>query len=787
MDGGDIEQFGIGQPVRRREDRRLITGAGRFTDDINLDGQAYGHVVRSHHAHARLGAVDTAAAQAMPGVLGVFTIADLDGDGVAEIPTQVNVPGKDGSTMFAPTRPVLARDRVRFVGEPIAYVVAETAEQARDAAEAVAAEYDPLPAVADTAAADRPGAPLLYPEHGSNLCVHWQSHDGAAVDAAFAAAAKVVSLDFVNNRVVGSPMEPRVALGEWDEGAQKYTLYSPTQGVIRVRNSLANLAFKVPKDKVRVVSPDVGGGFGLRGKLFPESVLVLWAARRLGRPVKWLADRQETFLCDVHGRDHVTHGEMAFDAGGRIVGVRIRTIANLGAYLSDNGPRVPTVAGARVAGTVYDVPAMQLSVRTVFTNTVPVCAYRGAGRPEIAYQMERLLDQGARAFAVGRDEIRRRNFIRPDQLPYKNQVGMVIDSGNFRETMELALTQADWAGFAARRRAARARGKLRGIGLGYYVEASGGQPTEQASVAVAPDGRVQLTMGTFSHGQGHETAFSQIVAQKLGVALDAIEFRQGDTDFVEDGNGTGGSRSSQMGGVASARACDQVIEKAKRIAAHALEAAAADIVFRNGGFEVAGTDLRLSLREIAARAADPAALPEGETPGLDETCKYRRPTECNFPNGAHVAEVEIDPETGAIEIAKYTCVDDCGVIINPLLVAGQVHGGVAQGFGQAVLEYTAYDAGSGQFLAGSFMDYAMPRAGDMPAVDVGFNPVRNPSNELGVKGIGEGGACGAPPAIVSAAADAFDDPAITHLDMPLTAESVWRVLRATEARRAAAG
>src|SRR5437763_1742936 len=540
MDGSDIflEQIGIGQPVRRREDQRFLTGAGHFTDDIDLPGQAWGHVLRSPHAHARILSIDTTAAKQAPGVLGVYTIEDLDADGVQEIPTQVDVPGKDGSKMFAPTRPVLARGIVRFVGDPVAYVVAETVEQARDAAELIDVDYEGLPAITDLSHAHDPGMPLVWPEHGSNLCVHWQSHDGKDVEAAFARAHKIVALDFVNNRVVGSPMEPRVAIGEWDAAEEKYTLHSPTPGVIRVQNSLA--------------------------------------------------------------------------------------------------------------GTVYDVPALQLSVRVTFTNTVPVCAYRGAGRPEVAYQMERLLDQGARALGLGRDEIRRRNFIRPEQLPYKNRVGLLIDSGHFQETMEKALAHADWAGFEARRAEARRHGKLRGIGLGYYCEASGGQPTEQAIVKLAPDGRVTLIMGTFSHGQGHETAFSQIVAQKLGLPFDLIEFRQGDTEFVKAGNGTGGSRSSQMGGVATARACDQVIEKAKRLAAHALEAAAADITFNNGAFEVVGTDLRMSLRDVAALAQNPAKLPEGETPGLDETCLYRRPTEVNFPNGAHIAEVEIDAETGGV-------------------------------------------------------------------------------------------------------------------------------------------
>ncbi|HWD59616.1 MAG TPA: xanthine dehydrogenase family protein molybdopterin-binding subunit [Stellaceae bacterium] len=778
MDGSaiDLEAFGIGQPVKRREDKRFITGAGCFTDDIDLPGQAYAYILRSPRAHATIRAIDTAAARQAPGILAVYTIDDLDAEGYGEIPTQAKVPGRAGSEMFAPTRPVLARGTVRYVGNPVAYVVAESLAQAKDAAELIAVDYNDLPAVTGLKAAYAADAPLLYPERGSNLCVDWESHDGAAVEAAFARAAKIVTLDFVNNRVVGSPMEPRVAIGDWDAANEQYILHSPTQGVIRVQSSLAANVLNVAKEKLRVISPDVGGGFGLRGKTFPESALVLFAAKKLGRPVKWLADRQETFLCDVHGRDHLTHGEMAFDEGAKILGLRMSSLANAGAYLSDNGPRVSTMAGARIAGTVYHVPAMQLSVKVTFTNTVPVCAYRGAGRPEICYQMERMLDQGAAAFGIGRDDIRRRNFIRPEELPYKNQIGMVIDSGHFQETMEKSLVNADWRGFAARKAESQRHGKLRGIGLGYYIEASGGQPTEQASVKVTPDGRVELIMGTFSHGQGHETAFSQIVSQKLGVPFDVIDFRQGDTDFVKNGNGTGGSRSSQMGGVAAARACDQVIEKAKRIAAHVLEAAAADMAYRNGAFEVAGTDLKLTLREVARLAQDPAKLPEGEEPGLDETCLYKRATECNFPNGAHVAEVEVDPDTGHVEVVKYTAVDDCGVLINPLLVIGQVHGGVGQGLGQAVLENTAYDPESGQFLAGSFMDYAMPRAGDFPAIDVDFNPVRNPSNELGVKGIGEGGACGAPPSIVSAVADALGVP---HVDMPLTPEAVWRTMRAT--------
>ena len=768
-----MEQYGIGQPVRRKEDIRFVTGTGRYTDDVAPEGMAYAHVLRSDRAHARILGIGTDMAVTAPGVLAVLTGADAEADGLPPLPCQVQVPGAGGSAVADPGRPLLQTGKVRFVGDPVALIVAETPEQARDAAELVAVDYEDLPALTDCAAAEREGAPVLHESIGSNLAVHWLSHEGTEVDAAFAAAARTVRIEIANNRVVGNPMEPRVAIGSYDPDTGRYELISPTQGVTRVRNGLADLVFGVGKDKVRVVSPDVGGGFGLRGKLFPETVMVLWAARRTGRTVKWQADRQETMVSDPHGRDHATTAEMAFDAEGRILGMKAHTLANVGAYLSDFGPRIPTVAGARIAGSVYHVPAMRLSVRCIFTNTVPTDAYRGAGRPEICYQMERLLDAGAAAFGLSPFEIRNRNFIRPEALPYTNRVGMVIDSGRFAETQAKAVANADVEGFAARRAESEAAGRLRGLGIGYYIEASGGMPTEQAQVRFEEDGTVSLVVGTFNHGQGHETAFAQVLHQKLGIAFEDIRLLQGDTEFVSYGNGTGGSRSSQMGGVAIARAADQVVEKAKRIAAQALEASTTDIEFADARFSVAGTDLSMTLMRVAELARDPASLPEGEEPGLDETCLYERSTECNFPNGAHICEVEVDPDTGGVEVAKYTAVDDCGVIINPLLVAGQVHGGVGQGLGQALLEHTAYEPGSGQFIAGSFMDYCMPRAGDFPHIDVDFNVVPNPSNELGVKGIGEGGACGAPPAITAAVADAIG---VGHIDMPITPEKVWRAM-----------
>ena len=773
-----MDKFGIGQPVRRKEDLRLLTGRGTYTDDIDRPGQAHMAILRSPHAHARIVSIDVSAAKAAPGVLAVLTGAEADADGIGLLPVQVEVPGKD-RPLYCPPRRILQTDRVRYVGDPIALVVAETREQAMDACERISVDYDVLPSVTDTARALDPDAPVIWEENGSNLCVHWDSGRAEMADAAFAAAHRVVAVDLVQNRVVGNPMEPRVAIGEWD--GERWTLISPTQGVIKLRDSLARYAFKVPPERIRVISPDVGGGFGLRGKLFPESAMVLWAAKRLGRPVKWRAGRTETFLADPHGRDHVTHAEMAFDAHARMTGVRIRTIAAMGAYLLDFGPRIPTLAGGRINGTVYDIQALNVQVKCVFTNTVPTDAYRGAGRPETAYVLERLLDQGAAAFGIGREEIRRRNYIRPEQIPYTNAAGNVIDSGRFEETQEMALGLADWAGFPARREEAARRGRLRGIGLGYFIEASGGQPFEWARVALTPEGRARLTVGTFSHGQGHETAFAQVLSEKLCIPFDSIDFIQGDTEVVRKGAGTGGSRSSQMGGVAVSRAAALVLAKAKRIAAHLLEADVADIAFADGRFRVAGTDLALDWPAVIAAAHDPARLPEGETPGLDEELTYTRDTECNFPNGCHVAEVEVDPETGEIALVNYAAVDDVGVVINPMLVHGQCHGGIMAGIGQAMLEHARYDPESGQFLTATFQDYCMPRASDAPSFRLGLNIVPNPSNDLGVKGAGEGGACGAPPAIVSAVCDALG---VAHLDMPLTPEKVWRALaqRPAEAR-----
>jgi carbon-monoxide dehydrogenase large subunit len=768
------DKFGIGQPVRRKEDVRFLTGAGRYTDDIAAQGELHLAVLRSPHAHARIVSINTDAARAAQGVHLVITGHDLAADGVGTLPLMVEVAPKAGTpALFAPPRPALQTDAVRFVGDPVVAVVADSRAQAQDALELVEVEYDILPSITDTARALDPDAPVIWPERGDNLCVHWSNGREAMTDEAFAKAHTTVSLDYVQNRVVGNPMEPRVCMGEYDAGADTYRLTTPSQGVFRMRDTLAKFIFKVPPEKMHIVSPDTGGGFGLRGKTTPEAILVLWSAKKLGRPVKWRADRTETILSDPHGRDHVTTASMAFDANGKALGLRVRTIAAMGGYLFEFGPRVPTIAGARIAGTVYDLQAVDMQVRCAFTNTVPTDAYRGAGRPEVAYAIERMLDLGAAKLGLTREEIRRRNYITPQQIPYTNCVGNVIDSGDFANAQAKAMRLADWDGFAARRAEARAKGRLRGIGLGYFVEASGGQPTEWAKVEITPQGKARLYVGTFNHGQGHETAFAQIVHQRLGIAFDDVELVQGDSFVIETGGGTGGSRSSQMGGVATLRASDGVAEKAKRIAAHLLEAAPADVELSNGRFVVAGTDLGVSWAQVAQAASDPAKLPEGETPGLDVQVLYKRTTECNFPNGCHVAEVEIDPETGKLEVVRYSAVDDVGNVINPMLVHGQSHGGIAQGLGQAVLENVAYDSDSGQILAASFQDYAMPRASDLPSMAIGFHVVPTPINELGVKGAGESGACGAPPAIVSAACDALG---VAHVDMPLTPERVWRAL-----------
>jgi carbon-monoxide dehydrogenase large subunit len=766
-------EFGISQPVRRKEDLRLITGGSPYTDDHPADGQAFIAFHRSAMSHATITGLDVSMAADMPGVIAVFTIADLRAEGLNDLKTLAALKDRHGEPLRAPTRPLLADGAVRFVGEPVAMIVAETELQARDAAEAVIVDYEDRPANGDLRRSVD-GAPAIWPDWPDNVCFDWASGDKEKTDAAFAGAAKTVCVDLVNNRVYGSPMEPRGAFATYDADADRVTLTCPSQGAHKIRDNICKLVLNWAPEQMRVVSPATGGGFGIRSKMVPELPLTAWCARKLGRPVRWRGDRSESFVVDSHGRDNVSHAEMALDADGRILGMRVDTLANLGAYTSDNGPRVPTGAGGRVAGTVYDVPALYQRVRCVFTNTSPTDSYRGAGRPEACYVTERLVDAAARAMGMTQDAFRRLNFIKPEALPYASQAGCLINSGAFAQTMDMALERADWAGFPARRAQSEARGLLRGIGIGYFMEASGGGTKEEAAVRFEPDGTVKVIAGTHSYGQGHETTFAQIVNDRLDVPFDDISLIQGDTDQVPYGNGSGGSRTSQMGGVAVLRACDQVIDKGKKIAGHLMQREADAVEFRQGVF-TAG-EASVTLAEVAKAAQSPERLPDGMEPGLDETCCYEREAAWNFPNGCHICEVEIDPETGVVRPVRYTAVDDCGRIINPMIVHGQIHGGVAQGLGQAMLEEAVYDAETAQLLTGSFMDYCMPRADDLPDLDAGFNEVLDPDNDLGVKGAGEGGACGAPSAFVNAVLDALRTHGVDSIDMPVTPNKVWRIL-----------
>jgi carbon-monoxide dehydrogenase large subunit len=779
-----MKQFGIGQPIRRVEDRRFLTGFGRYLDDIAQPHQAHAVLLRSPHANAGIRALDSSTVVALPGVLAVLTGEDLARDGIGPIPCVSALVNRDQSAMAMPPRPALVRDKVRHVGDAVAMVVAETAAMARDAAEQVAVEYEPLPAVVDTAHALDPGQPAVWDEHPGNLCFDWETGDGAAVGRAATAARHRVSLTLVNNRIVVNSMEPRGALGEYDPGEDSYTLWSSTQGSHFLRNLLAEHVFDIPENRIRVVTPDVGGGFGMKLFLYPEHVLVLWAAKRLGRPVKWLPDRSEAFMTDTQGRDNVTRLDLALDEGLRFTGLSVEILANMGAYLSNFAPEIPTFSGAVMHSGVYAIPAIHVAVKGVFTNTVPVDAYRGAGRPEAAYALERLIDVAARRLGVAPDELRRRNFITPAAMPHTTPLGLVYDSGDFARNMGDALTAADAAGLPARRAESRARGRYRGLGHAVYIEQSGFPPDEFAELRFDPAGTLTVLMGSQSSGQGHQTAYAQLASERLGLPLDKIRVLQGDTAMIGFGRGTGGSRSLPVGGAALGHAADKLVAKGKKIAAHLLEAAEADIAFEDGVFAISGTDRNVSIDAVARAAFNPAQLPPGLEPGFDESGHFTPPAP-TFPNGCHVCEVEIDPETGVIEVVRYFVVDDFGTVINPLLLRGQVHGGIAQGIGQAMLERCVYEEGSGQLITGTLTDYALPRAEDLPALDFRYNVVPCRTNPLGVKGAGEAGAIGAPPALVNAVVDAVAELGIDHLDMPLTPERLWRALREAAARKAA--
>ena len=761
----------IGRSLRRLEDARFLTGRARYADDFEAPGRLYGFVVRSPHAHAEIEGIDAAAARAMPGVAGVFTAADLEADGIGALPCIARVATL--APMIVPPRRALAHGRVRHVGDPVAFVVAQTALEARDAAERVGVRYRPLPAVTDAREALDNAAPQLWREAAGNLSYRFERGDKAAVEAAFAAAAHTVEIELVNNRLVAAPIEPRAAIGFYDRATERFDLLLSGQGVHSLRQQLAEAVFRVPPERIRVHAPDVGGGFGIKNFLYPEWVLLLWAARRLGRPIKWTAERGEDFVGCAQGRDNHTRARLALDGDGRFLALDVDTIANLGAYLSTNGPGSSTNSPASAMGGVYDIPAVFMAVRGVFTNTVPIDAYRGAGKPEANYLIERLADRAARRLALDPAALRRRNLIR--HFPYRSALGVSIDCGRFAQNLDEMTAAAE--GFAERRRAAAAQGRLRGLGLACFLETSRGTPGERAEIRFEPNGIVALVLGTQSNGQGHETSFPQIAAELLGLPIEAFHFVQADTDAVKSGNGHGGARSMHMGGAALHMAIEAVLAKGRQLAAHLLQAEPGEMRFAAGRFTAGGGERGIDLLALAEAARDPANLPDGMAPGLDAEA-YNDCDVFTFPSGCHAAEVEIDPETGAVRLDRYAAIDDYGRLINPMLTIGQVQGGLAQGIGQALLEHTAYDASSGQLLAGSFMDYAVPRAGDLPPLDIALAELPTAANPLGVKGAGQAGCIAAPQTIVNAILDALAPLGIEEIDMPATPERIWRAIRA---------
>jgi len=770
-------KFGVGQPVRRFEDPALITGTGRYTDDIEIENMAHAALVRAQFAHATVRRIDTTAAREMPGVLLVLTGSDVHADGLGDLPCSVPLNNRDGSSRFDTPRPVLAIDKVRHVGQPVALVVAETLLQAQDAADAVKIDYEALPAVTDARAALQKGAPQLFDGVPGNLVFDWDNDtsDFAATEAAFARAAHVTTLEIVNNRIVVNSMEPRNAIGDWDAVADRPILYTGTQGSHFVRDPLAEVVLKIPKEKLRVVTPpNVGGGFGMKAFVYPEQALVVWAAGKLRRPVHWQSDRSEAFISDNQGRDHFTRAELAMDAKGKFLGLRVSIIANIGAYLSPMGPFVPTRSTDLLSG-LYTTPAIAINVKGVCTNTVPVCAYRGAGRPEASYLIERLVDAAAREIKMTSDKIRRINFISEKAIPYTSPTKLTFDSGEFEKVMDLAMENADWRNFAKRRKESERRGRLRGIGIATYTERCGGAFPETASIEFKKDS-VELIMGNQEYGTGVVTSYKQLVSDRLGIDADKINVVYGDSDRSPRGL-TGGSRSLPVGGSALHEASLKVISKGKQIAANLLEASVVDIEFGDGQFRVVGTDRRVGLFDVAEAAKSSENLPPGVAPGLD-TAHMQTPAAATFPNGCHIAEVEIDPENGVTAILRYTVVDDFGAVINPLLLEGQVHGGIVQGVGQALLEETVYDNDSGQLLSGTFMDYAMPRADSVPSFSFTTHNVRCKANPLGIKGAGEAGAVGAPPAVINAVVDAlYRKAGVRHIDMPATPRRVWEALQ----------
>jgi carbon-monoxide dehydrogenase large subunit len=772
-------QFGIGQAVTRFEDRRLLRGQGRYQSDVNLPGQVHAVIVRSMHAHARIRAIDTTTARSAPGVVAIFTSADL-GDDLHTMSMTLKRKRPDGSPMFAPPQRGLARDRVRYVGDPLALVVAETHAQAEDAADRLRVDYEPLPSVTATAAAI--GGPPVWDECPDNISNVFEAGDKAATEAAFARAARVVRRRYVITRVHAQYLEPRGALGVWDAGEARYTLYADVQYPHRVRNALAASIFRVPEHTIRVIAGDIGGAFGTKGWQYAEHRLVLWAARKLGRPVKWACERREAIPADEHARDNVSEAELALDAGGRFLGLRVRTLANVGAYVSSDRNLLSTFANVPTLVGVYTIPAAHVHVTCVMTNTNSTAPYRGAGRPEATYVIERLIDDAARELGLDRVALRRQNLIPPAAMPYRTPLGVTYDCGNFERSMDDALKLADVAGFPARREASRARGRLRGLAVVNAIERAAGPQPEFAEIRFAPGGSATLLMGTKNQGQGHETTFKQILHERLGLDPHEVRYIDGDTERVGFGIGTMGSRSTVIGGTALWMAADKIVAKGRKIAARLLEAAEPDIVFADGRFTVAGTDRAVVLKDVARAAFQPGHLPPGVEPGLYETATFV-PASDTWPNGCHVCEAEIDPETGAVQLASYVIVDDVGTVINPLTLKGQIHGGVAQGAGQALMEQVVYDGESGQLLTASFMDYAMPRADTLPDMVIASNPVPTKLNPLGAKGAGEAGTVGALPAVINAVVDALAEVGVRHLDMPASGARVWQAIQAAKTAR----
>ncbi len=773
---------GIGARVLRKEDRRFITGKGRYVDDIKIQGATHAHFVRSPHAHARVKGIDTSAAEKMPGVVAVLTGQQIVDDKVGNLICGWMIHSKDGSPMKMGAYPAMAPEVVRHVGQAVAVVIAETKNQARDAAEAVVVNYEELPAVVSVKAAIAPGAPQLHPEAPNNIVYDWAIGDEAAVKDAFAKAANVVKFDLVNNRLAPNAMEPRAATAQYDAAEDHFTLYTTSQNPHVARLVLSAFYNIAPEHKLRVIAPDVGGGFGSKIFIYPEEMVALWASKRTGRPVKWTGDRTEAFLTDANGRDHVSTAEMAFDKDNKILGLRVKTYANFGAYMSLFSSSVPTYLYATLLSGQYDIPAIYAEVMGVYTNTSPVDAYRGAGRPEASYLLERLMETSARELKVDPAELRRKNFI--TQFPHQTPVIMAYDTGDFNASLDAALKAIDYAGFPARREKAKQAGKLRGIGFSCYIEACGIAPSkavgslgagvglwESAEIRVNPVGTIEVLTGSHSHGQGHETTFCQLIAERLGVPVDQVSIVHGDTDKVQFGMGTYGSRSLAVGGSAIVKAMEKVEAKAKKIAAHQLEASEDDIVIENGEFKVAGTDKAMAFANIALAAYTAHNLPDGMEPGLKESAFYD-PSNFTFPAGAYICEVEVDPGTGRTEFVNFVAADDFGRLVNPMIVEGQVHGGLTQGIGQALLEHAVYDD-NGQLLTASFMDYAMPRADDVPSYKLQHTTTLCPGNPLGVKGCGEAGAIGGSAAVINAITNAIGN---NKLDMPATPDRVWHAI-----------